>query len=226
MESMGWRGPWVPVWLVGMAMAAPASRAQVIPFESNGLHYMALTHAGLTIMLAPLPTRIRDWVVFQVAITNGSPVAWEVKPEDFRFEREGGGAIPALSAHEVVETMLKKASRSDTTKLVVAYEAAIFGNVHLHSTNGYESRRENAISALGPNKLSAAAAASTIVLAPARLEPGQSTDGAVFYPSGGKPLGAGKFVVREAGEEFVFPMEGEPPKGSKDGAFSKDGVSR
>ena len=37
--------------------------------------------------------------------------------------------------------------------------------------------------------------------------PGQSTDGAVFYPSQGKPLGAGKLIVNAAGETFTFPVE-------------------
>ena len=164
----------------------------MIAFESNGLKYQALTRGGVTIMLAPLSTRIRDWIIYQVAITNGSPVAWEVKSEDFRFQRDDGSVVPALAAHEVVETMLKKASRGDTTKLVVAYEAAIFGNMHLHSTNGYESRRQDAMSTMGSNKLRAAATASAIVLAPARLAPGQSTDGAVFYAAAGKPLGSGE----------------------------------
>jgi hypothetical protein len=55
----------------------------------------------------------------------------------------------------------------------------------------------------------AAAAASALALVPTKLEPGQSTDGAVFYPSGGKPMGKGKMIVNEAGEEFVFPVEVE-----------------
>jgi len=44
-----------------------------------------------------------------------------------------------------------------------------------------------------------------------KLAPGQSTDGAVFYPNGGKPLGSGKLIVEAGGEEFVFPVEVEPP---------------
>jgi hypothetical protein len=36
----------------------------------------------------------------------------------------------------------------------------------------------------------------------------------VFYPTNGKPLGAGKLIVEAAGEEFVFPVEPElPPHG-------------
>jgi len=208
------RPPSLSVFLVGATvMAALAHGQAAIPFENNGLHYRALTRGGMTIMIAQLGTRIRDWEVFQVAITNGSPVAWAVKAEDFRFEREAGAPILALAAHEVVDTMLKKASRNDATKLVVAYEEALFGNMHLHTTNGYESRRQDAM-AFGSTRLSAAGAASAIVLAPTKLAPGQSTDGAIFYPDGGKPLGAGKLISNAAGEEFVFPLEAEATQGS------------
>jgi hypothetical protein len=197
--------------LVGAMMAILARGQAAIPFESNGLRYKVLTRGGMTIMVAPLSTRIRDWEIFQVAITNGTPVAWAVKAEDFRFERDAGSPITALAAHEVVETLLKKASRDDATKLVVAYEAALFGNMHLHSTNGYESRRQDAI-AFGSTRLSAAGAASAIVLAPSKLAPGQSTDGAIFYPNGGKALGPGKLIANAAGEEFVFAVEAETPQ--------------
>src|SRR5580700_5287535 len=132
--------PIPPLALVIATVTAALAHGQAaIPFESNGLKYRVLTRGGMTIMIARLSTRIRDWEIFQVAITNGTPIAWEVKAEDFRFQRETGAPIPALSAHEVVDTMLKKASRTDTTRLVVAYEAALFGNMQMHSTNGYES---------------------------------------------------------------------------------------
>ena len=212
MEVMALRTFTLPAFGVIATMLAGLAQGQAaIPFESNGLQYRALTRGGMTIMIARLNTRIRDWEVYQVAITNGTPVAWAVKAEDFRFERETGSAIPALSAHEVVDTMLKKASRNDTTRLVVAYEAALFGNMQMHSTNGYESRRQDAI-AFGASRLNAAGTASAIVLAPSKLAPGQSTDGAIFYPDGGKPLGAGKVIANAAGEEFVFPVEAEAPQ--------------
>jgi hypothetical protein len=200
--------------VLGVTLLAAGARAQVISFESNGLQYKVLTRGGVTIMVAPLPIRIRDWIAYQVAITNGSPVPWPIKAEDFRFEREDGSIVPALAADGVVKTMINKASRGDASKLVVAYEAALFGNMHLHSTNGYESRRQDALAQSGSNKIKAAAAASAIVLAPTKLAPGQSTDGAVFYVSGGRPLGAGRFVANEAAEEFVFPVEAELPKTS------------
>jgi hypothetical protein len=53
-------------------------------------------------------------------------------------------------------------------------------------------------------RLKAAAAASAIVLAPVKLKPGESTDGAVFYPNAGKPLGPGRMVVNAAGTAFEF----------------------
>jgi hypothetical protein len=83
--------------------------------------------------------------------------------------------------------------------------------MHMHSTNGYESRRQDAI-AFGSTRLNAAGTASAIVLAPSKLAPGQSTDGAIFYPDGGKPLGSGKIIANVAGEEFVFPIEVELPQ--------------
>ena len=64
--------------------------AQVLEFESGGLKYKALTRGGVTIMFAPLPTRILGYSILQVAISNGSPVSWSFKPEDFRFERDSG----------------------------------------------------------------------------------------------------------------------------------------
>ena len=51
-----------------------------------------------------------------------------------------------------------------------------------------------------------AAAASAIALVTTKLMPGQSTDGAVFYPSQGKPLGAGKLIVNAAGETFTVTL--------------------
>jgi len=184
------------------------SSAQVIEFESGGLRYKTLTHGGLTIMFATLPLQLRDWAIMQVSISNGSPVSWSVRPEDFHFE-QNGRSIQALPAGTVVGTLRDHAGRNDVTKLVTAYEASLYGNIQIHSTNGYESRRQNAMAEVGSTRLKAAAAASAIVLAPAKLMPGQSTDGAVFYPNNGKPLGAGQLVVHAGGEDFIFPVEAD-----------------
>ena len=189
--------------------------AQVLEFESGGLKYKALTRGGVTIMFAPLPTRVLGYTILQVAISNGSPVSWSFKPEDFRFEREGGQRIQAVSAGTVVKQLLDHASRGDVGRLINAYEAALFGNARVHSTNGYEERRQDYL-ALGSTKLKAASAASAIALVTTKLTPGQSTDGAVFYPSGGKPLGTGRLIVDAAAEIFEFPVEADiPPQASR-----------
>jgi hypothetical protein len=190
------------------ALLAANLHAQVIEFESEGLKYKTLTHNGLTIMFAALPLQIRDWAILQISISNGSPVSWTVKPEDFQFEHDGR-TIQALAAGAVVNTMRDHAGRSDVSKLVTAYEATLYGNAQIHSTNGYEARRQNAMAEVGSTKLKAAAAASAIVLAQTKLLPGQSTDGAVFYPNNGKPLGTGQLTVHAAGEDFVFPVTAE-----------------
>jgi hypothetical protein len=203
---MGSRGA-----LFGVLLVSSILQAQVIEFQSGGLEYKALTRGGVTIMFAPLPTHIRNYAILQVSVSNGSPVSWVVRPEDFRFEREEGGSVRALPALTVVDTLLKKASRGDVGKLITTYEAGLYGNAHMHSTNGYEARRQDAMSEIGSNKLKAAAAASAIALVTTKLQPGESTDGAVFYPNAGKPLGAGRLIVNAAGETFVFPMEPETP---------------
>jgi len=193
---------------VGLAVAA---QAQIIEFESGGLKYKAMTRGGVTIMFSALPTHIRDYAILQVAISNGSPVSWTVKPADFGFERADGQTIQALPARTVVTTLAEKASRGDVIKLVAAYEASLYGNVQIRSTNGYEVRRQNAFAEVGSTRLKAAAAASAIAMVTTKLAPGQSTDGAVFFPNQGKPLGTGQVVVNAAGEMFVFPVEASRP---------------
>jgi hypothetical protein len=152
---------------------------------------------------------VRDYAILQVAISNGSPISWAIRPEDFRFEKADGQSMQALPARTVVDTMMEKAGRGDVIKLIAAYESALYGNAKMRSTNGYESRRQNALAEIGSTKLKAAAAASAIALVTTKLAPGQSTDGAIFYPNQGKPLGAGQLVVKAAGETFVFPVEAE-----------------
>ena len=98
------------------------------------------------------------------------------------------------------------------SKLIAAYENTLFANAQMHSTNGYEARRQDAMAEVGSIKLKAAAATSAIALVTTKLQPGQSTDGAVFYPKSGRPLGAGKLLINAAGELFEFPMEADPHK--------------
>ncbi len=189
-------------------MLSVAARAQaIIDFESAGLKYKAMTRGGVTVMFSLLPTHVRDYAIVQVAISNGSSISWTVKPQDCSFEKPDGQMIQALAARTVVNTLIEKGGRGDVIKLIAAYEASLFNNAQIHSTNGYESRRQNAFADLGSSKLKAAAAASAIALVTTNLAPGQSTDGAVFYPNQGKPLGTGKLIVNTAGETYVFPLE-------------------
>jgi hypothetical protein len=192
-----------------------AAHAQIIEFESGGLLYKTLTKNGITVMYARLPLRVLDYAILQVAVSNGSGVSWTVKPEDFRFERMDGAGIQALPARTVVGSLIERAGRGEVIKLVAAYESSLYNNAQIHSTNGYEARRQNAFADLGSSKLKAAAAASAIAMVTTKLAPGQSTDGAVFYPNHGKPLGAGKLVVVAAGETFEFPMEADHPASAK-----------
>jgi hypothetical protein len=191
-----------------MALAGTA-RAQIIEFESGGLKYQALTHNGFTIMFSPMAMRIRDYAILQLAVSNGSPISWTIRPEDCRFERADGTPVQALPARTVINTLVAKGTRGDVIKLVAAYEATLYNNAQIHSTNGYEARRQNAFADIGSNKIKAAAAASAIAFPTTKLAPGQSTDGAVFFPNQGKPLGAGRLIVHGAAEDFVFPVEAD-----------------
>jgi hypothetical protein len=185
------------------------ARAQIIEFESGGLQYKALTHNGVTLMFSPMAMRIRDYAILQLAASNGSSISWTVAPEDCLFERADGTTVRAQSAKTVINELIAHGSRGDVIKLVAAYEASLYNNAQMHSTNGYEKRRQNAFADVGSNKIKAAAAASAIAFPTSMLKPGQSTDGAVFFPNQGRPLGAGRLIVHAAAEDFVFPVDGE-----------------
>jgi hypothetical protein len=187
--------------------------AQIIDFESNGLHYKTLTKGGITVMFAYLPSHLKQYSIMQVSISNGSPVPWMVKPEDFTYRRQDGTESQASAALAVVNSLLEKASRHDVVKLVTTYEAGLYGNVRLITNNGYESRRQSALAEGVSAKLKAGAAASAIALVPTKLASGDSTDGAVFLPNAGKPFGPGTLMVHTGGEMFEFPTDGEPIAG-------------
>ncbi len=184
--------------------------AQVIEFESGGLKYKALTRNGLTIMVANLPAHVRDYAIIQVAVSNGSAVSWTVKPEDFSFQAADGRVIQAQRARDVIDSLMEKAHGTDVVKLINTYESGLYGLPRFESTHGYETRRQAAL-AMTSAKWKAAAAASAIAFVPTKLEAGESTDGAVFFPTAGKPLGTGKLVVDAGGQSFQFDSE---PQGS------------
>lgn len=177
--------------------------AQVIEFESNGLKYQTLTRSGVTVMWAQLPSQIHDYTILQVAISNGSQTPYTIRPDDFSYER-ADGTVRAISAQNVVAMFMRKGSGTDLIKLVTAYEAGVYGNPHLKSTNGYEQRRQAAMAMGGSTRFRAAATASAIAMVQTKLAAGESTDGAVFFPNEGKPLTGGRIVVRTSTDRFVF----------------------
>lgn len=196
-------------WMVA-ALAASSLGAQVIEFESGGLRYQTLTREGVTIMFAPLSAQVREWSILQVAVSNGSSRPWIVRPEGMRFLRTEGAPITASPARQVVSQLVEKAGRNDVVRLVTTYEMALYGMQQFRSTNGYEQRRQAAFAEVGSTRLKAAAAASAIAFVETRLTPGQSTDGAVFFRTAGKPLGPGRLEVTAGGTQFLFdPIGGQ-----------------
>jgi hypothetical protein len=201
-------------YLLAALLAACATlSAQIIPFESNGLLYKTLTKGGVTVMFAYLPAHLKEYSIMQVSLANGSPISWMVKPEDFSYRQLDGAVWQAAPALAVVNNLLAKAGRHDVIKLVTTYERGVYGNEHMQTTNGYEARRESALAEGVSTRLKAGAAASALALVATKLASGESTDGAIFFPSNGKILGPGTLVVHTGGEIFEFPTDGEPANG-------------
>ena len=192
--------------LGGLAIAIAmlsCAHAQVIEFESNGLKYQTLTRSGVTLMWAPLPTLLHEYSIIQTAVSNGSGGPYVIRAEDFSFVRADGTMLRATPARNVVDMLSRKGSGTDVIKLVTAYEASVYGNAHFKSTNGYEQRRQSAL-AMTSTKFKAAATASALALVQTKLTPGESTDGAVFFQTDGKPLGPGHLIVRTNTDVFNF----------------------
>src|SRR5260370_5941408 len=196
------------VWACALALFlwVGRSHAQVIEFETNRLKYQTLTKAGVAIMFAALPQRLHDYVLLQVAISNGSKAPYIIRPEDFTYERLDGSVLRASRARVVVEVLEQRGSGSDVIKLVTSYENSIYGNQQLKSTNGYEQRRRSVL-AMGSAKLKAAAAASALALVQTKLMPGESTDAAGFFPTAGKLLGFHHLLVHTNTDIFNFISE-------------------
>ncbi len=193
-------------WLVSalVLLSGSVALAQVIEFESKGLHYETLTKGGVTVMFAPLPPHVKDFTILQVTVTNGSPVSWVVKPEDFVFNRTDGTQLVPSSADAVVSSLLQKASKQDVIKLQLLYEDTIYALTNFRATNGYEKRRQTAMAQFVNPRFRAAAAASAIAFSQTKLKTGESTDGAIFFPVQDKSLGAGHLIGHIAGEVFDF----------------------
>lgn len=197
-------------WL--LVLVAVVCPAQVIEFESGGLKYQTLTKNGVTIMFAHLHARVREYATMQVAVSNGSGKPVIIRPDDFVWELGDKSTMRPVPARKVVSEMLEKGGRGEVVGLVSAYETGLYGMTQLRTTSGYESRRRAALAEVNSTKLKAAAAASAIAFVQMKLAPGESTDGAMFYATGGKALPAGTLHVRAAGEIFDFQMS-EPGPG-------------
>lgn len=185
--------------------AAALISAQVIEYEANGLKYQTLSRKGLTVIVTHMPNHVAGFGLIQVSISNGSDMYWTVQPEDFSYTKQDQSLV-AISAGQVVDVLLDKGTHSDVVKLVTSYENSLYGIPHMRSTNGYEQRRQNAMSQGINARLKAAATASAIALAQTRLAPGQSTDGSIFIPLTHdlKTLSGGHLMFRANGESFEF----------------------
>jgi len=189
--------------ILGTMLCASGLAGQVIEFETNGLKYLTLTRSQVTVMFAMMPQHLHEFAIIQVAVSNGSKGPYVIRPEDFTYVRSDGSTLRAASARTVITMLEQKGSASDVIKLVTSYESAIYGNQKLRSTNGFEQRRQAAL-AMGSTKLKAAATASALAMVQSKLAPGESTDGAVFFVTEGKPLGPGHLVVRTNTDVFDF----------------------
>ena len=194
--------------LMGVCLSVPG---QVIEFESNGLKYQTLTKRGLTLMVAQLPGHVREFTILQVAVSNGSPGPYTIRPEDFSYKKDDGTELHAWPARDVVQLLREKGGRGDVMKLVSAYETALYGIPHMRVANAYESRRQAALAEVASTKLKAAAAASAIAFVQTKLLPGESTDGAVFFGAEGKAFGPGRLIVRTNTDVFEFQAEKDQP---------------
>jgi len=201
-------------WFRGVAAvgAACGLSAQVIEFESGGLKYQTLSRDGLTIMYAHLPVQVREYAIVQATVTNGSKAVTVIRPEDFAFRLPDGKDVRAGSASAVVTNFLERAGRNDVIRLVSTYEMGLYGLTRFRSTNGYEQRRQAALAEVANTRLKAAAAASAIAFVEMKLKPGESTDGALFFPTRGVPLTGSRLRVTASGQVFEFRPEPSGPE--------------
>jgi len=178
--------------------------AQVIEYEKDGVKHQTLTRNGVTVMFAVGKTHVKEYAMVQVAISNGSDMYSNIRPEDFNYERADGQVVRAANADDVVKQLLDQSSLADVQKLVLAYENNLYGIPNMRTLNGYEQRRRGAMAEGIPAKFKAAAAASALAHVPTRLGPGQSTDGAVFFPLNPKFLTGGRLIVHTQKDTYEF----------------------
>jgi hypothetical protein len=161
-------------------------------------------------MFAEIPLQVRGYAVVQVAVINGTEQVQTVLPLGFSFRSQDGREVRATGESQFVSELYQHGGRSDAIKLVTTYEKALYGAERIRSNNGYEQRRQAALTMGGPAGVKAAAAASAIVLVRTRLKPKDSTDGALFFFTSGRPLGPGTFRAQVGEEIFEFAAEPLP----------------
>src|ERR1039458_9643700 len=98
--------------LLGVCLSIPG---QVIEFESNGLKYQTITKGGVTLMVAHLPGHVRELSILQVAVSNGSPGPYTIRPEDFSYKKDDGTELHAWPARDVVQMLREKGGRNQST---------------------------------------------------------------------------------------------------------------
>ncbi len=200
------RAGWRTCLLFAAIAAAHPAASQVIRFESNGMQYQVLTRKGLTLMCAAMPFRTSRFSVMHVAVTNGSGETRLVRTEDFAFEYSDGTQVRAASEQRVVEDFFQNARRSELLKLQAAYEKALYNNQYIRPNNTYEKRRQSAL-AFGPKGLKASAAAAAITFVSGKVGSGDSADGALFFPTAGRPLEKGTVVATLESSRFEFAFD-------------------
>ena len=186
-----------------LAAASIPTAAQVIQFESNGMDYQVLTRNGLTLMCAAMPFKTNRYAVMHVAVSNGSRETWQIDASDFVFEYQDGTIVRAVSEARVVGDFFRTAGRSELLKLQTAYEKALYNNQYIRPNNSYEKRRLSAL-AFGPKGLKASAAAAAITFVSGKVGPGDSSDGALFFPTAGRQLGQGRMIATVGPVSFEF----------------------
>jgi hypothetical protein len=191
---------------LGVVCLSQCLSAQVIEVQANGLTYQTLTKSGITVMFNHLPGNLHQYTILQVAVSNGSQAPYIIRPEDFTFERAAGEKVRAVSARTVIEMLRQKGNGNDAIKLVTTYENGIYGSPQPQALKGYQARREAAIASTG-NKVTTSLIASALALVQTKLAVGDTVDGAVFFPTEGKALGAGRLVVRTNTDTFEFNAE-------------------
>src|ERR1700730_6675180 len=88
--------------IVALPLLYHCAQAQVIEFESNGLKYQTLTKSGVTVMFAVMPSHLHEYAIMQVAVSNGAPGPYTIKPEDFTYVRPDGVSIRGDAARNVI----------------------------------------------------------------------------------------------------------------------------